>query len=76
MVNPRAVAHGDTSVFVAGNDPDARGTVADLARDLGWSDVIDLGDLTAARGLEMWLPLWIRLMRSIGNPMFNIKVSR
>jgi len=76
MVNPAAVADGDTSVFVAGNDPTARATVADLARDLGWSDVIDLGDLTAARGLEMWLPLWVRLSSYVGHPMFNIKVTR
>lgn len=76
MVNPAAIANGDTTVFLAGNEPSARATVSDLARDLGWSDVIDLGDLTAARGLEMWLPLWIRLMSYVGNPMFNIKVSR
>jgi predicted dinucleotide-binding enzyme len=76
MVNPAGIGTGDTSVFVAGNDATARKTVSDLARDLGWSDVIDLGDLTAARGLEMWLPLWVRLMGYVGNPIFNIKVNR
>ncbi len=76
MVNPKAVGGGDTTVFVAGNDPDARATVAGVATDLGWTDVMDLGDLTAARGLEMWLPLWLRLLSAVGVPMFNIKVVR
>jgi 8-hydroxy-5-deazaflavin:NADPH oxidoreductase len=76
MVNPGAVGGGDTTVFVAGNDADARATVAAVAADLGWTDVMDLGDLTAARGLEMWLPLWLRLLMALGGPMFNIKVVR
>ena len=35
--------------------------------------VIDLGDITAARGLEMWLPLWLRLMGATGTPAFNLR---
>jgi 8-hydroxy-5-deazaflavin:NADPH oxidoreductase len=76
MVNPGAVGGGDTTIFVAGNDADARATVAGVATDLGWTDVMDLGDLTAARGLEMWLPLWLRLLMALDGPMFNIKVAR
>lgn len=76
MVNPGAVGGGDTTVFVAGNDADARATVAAVATDLGWIDVMDLGDLTAARGLEMWVSLWLRLLMALGRPMFNIKVVR
>ncbi|MDF2747690.1 MAG: oxidoreductase [Propionibacteriaceae bacterium] len=76
MVNPGAVGRGDTTVFVAGNDADARATVAAVATDLGWTDVMDLGDLTAARGLEMWVSLWLRLLMALGGPMFNIKVVR
>src|SRR5829696_7958566 len=76
MVNPGAVGGGDTTVFVAGNDADARATVAAVATALGWTDVMDLGDLTAARGLEMWVSLWLRLLMALGGPMFNIKVVR
>jgi 8-hydroxy-5-deazaflavin:NADPH oxidoreductase len=76
MVNPGAVGGGDTTIFVAGNDADARATVAGVATDLGWTDVMDLGDLTAARGLEMWLPLWLRLLMALDGPRFNIKVAR
>ena len=45
-------------------------------RDLGWTDVFDLGDLTAARGLEMWMPLWMRLYGRSAIAEFNIKLVR
>ena len=76
MLNPGVVGEGDTTVFMAGNDADARATVAAVATDLGWTDVMDLGDVTAARGLEMWVWLWLRLLMALGGPMFNIKVVR
>ncbi len=46
MVNPRGLGE-DSTVFVAGNDATARQTAASLAADLGWTDVFDLGDLSA-----------------------------
>jgi predicted dinucleotide-binding enzyme len=75
MVNPGGL-RDDSTVFVAGNDPAARRTAASLAADLGWADVFDLGDLTAARGLEMYLPLWVRIFSLLGRPDFNIKLVR
>ena len=75
MVDPNRL-RSDTTIFVAGNDVTARQTAALLAADLGWTDVFDLGDLTAARGLEMYLPLWVRMFAQIGSPDFNIKVVR
>jgi predicted dinucleotide-binding enzyme len=75
MVNPHRLAN-DSTVFVAGNDVAARQTAASLAADLGWTDVLDLGDLTAARGLEMFLPLWVRIYGQLGRAEFNIKVVR
>ena len=75
MINPRGLTN-DSTIFVAGNDPAARETAASLAADLGWSDVFDLGDLTAARGLEMYLPLWVRIFAQLGRPEFNIKLVR
>jgi predicted dinucleotide-binding enzyme len=75
MINPGALP-AETTIFVAGNDEEARQVAAGLLRDLGWTDIFDLGDLTAARGLEMYLPLWIRLFSQVGHPMFNIKVVR
>ena len=37
--------------------------------------MIDLGDITAARGTEHYLMLWLRLMGATGGPNFNISVS-
>ena len=77
MVNPAAVGGGDHTMFVAGNDAEARATVARwLGEWFGWRDVMDLGDLTNARGMEMLLPMWVRLMRTLGTPMFNFKIVR
>lgn len=75
MINPRGLAD-DSTIFVAGNDTEARQSAASIAADLGWTDVFDLGDLTAARGLEMYLPLWVRIFAQLGRPEFNIKLVR
>ncbi|MGH8835087.1 MAG: NADPH-dependent F420 reductase [Actinomycetes bacterium] len=76
MVDPRQLADGQHSVFVAGNDPAAKQTVTALLTSFGHTDVIDLGDLSSARGAEMYLPLWLRLMGALNTPLFNIKVVR
>ncbi|HJV12942.1 MAG TPA: hypothetical protein VJ625_03535 [Propionibacteriaceae bacterium] len=34
------------------------------------------GDLTAARGLEMYIPLWVRIFAQLGRPQLNIKLVR
>ena len=76
MVEPALAAGGDHSVFVSGNDDDAKKTVIDLLESIGHTDVIDLGDLSTARGTEMLLPIWLRLMGALGTPMFNFKIAR
>ena len=75
MVQPAAVAGGDHHVFVSGDDEAAKAEVTAILRDgFGWRHVIDLGDITTARGTEMYLALWVRLMGPLGTPMFNVKV--
>jgi len=76
MVNPKAIADGDHSVFVSGNDAEAKKTVIGLLESFGHTDVIDLGDITTARGSEMVLPIWLRLMGALNTPMFNFKIVR
>lgn len=77
MVNPGLVASGDHTMFVCGNDDGAKAQVtAWLQGWFGWKDVIDLGDITNARGTEMYLPLWLRLWGTLGTGMFNVKVVR
>ena len=76
MVNPAAVA-GDHNVFVSGNDAGAKAQVAELLTDcFGWKkeSIIDLGDITAARGTEMLLPLWMRMWSLFQNPCFNFHI--
>lgn len=75
MVNPGQLSE-ETTVFVSGNDEEAKTTVKGLLADLGHGDVIDLGDISTARGTEMWLTLWFRLMQSLGTPAFNLKIVR
>ena len=77
MVNPRQVGDGNHAIFVSGNDAAAKAQVTQwLAEWFGWQHVIDLGDITTARGTEMYLPLWLRMMGALGTPMFNIQVVK
>lgn len=76
MADPRRLADGDHTVFVSGDDVDAKTVVTELLRSLGHADVIDLGDLSTARGTESLLPVWVRLYGVMGTPMFQFKVVR
>ncbi|MEW1806553.1 NAD(P)-binding domain-containing protein [Pseudarthrobacter sp. NPDC080039] len=75
MARPAQLADPGT-VFVSGNDADAKNTVTGLLKDFGHQDVIDLGDITTARGTEMLLPVWLRLWGALGTPSFNFKIVR
>lgn len=75
MVHPESLGEPST-VFVSGDDADAKEVVTGLLAALGHSDVIDLGDITTARGAEMWLPLWVRLMGALGTASFNLRIVR
>jgi predicted dinucleotide-binding enzyme len=76
MVDPTSVP-GDHDIFVSGNDADAKATVTGFLREqFGWTHVVDLGDITFARGTEAWLLLWTRLYGVMGTPSFNLHLSR
>jgi len=76
MVDPQGLNGGDHTIFLAGDDGAARDVVRGLLYDLGWSDIVEFEALEAARGLEMWLPLWVRLMQNFGTAQFNLKLVR
>jgi hypothetical protein len=76
MAYPQDLEDGDHTVFVSGNDAVAKVAVTSLLASLGHTDVIDLGDITTARGTEMYLSLWVRLMSTLGTAQFSIKVVR
>jgi predicted dinucleotide-binding enzyme len=75
MIEPSRVP-GPHTVFVSGNDAAAKGRVSDLLRSLGWTSIIDLGDITSARAAEQLLPLWVRLFTALGTADFNIAVMK
>ncbi|WP_247828702.1 NADPH-dependent F420 reductase [Arthrobacter antioxidans] len=75
MAYPGSLPEAGT-VFVSGNDADAKHTITALLTEFGHRDVIDLGDITTARGAEMLLPVWLRLWSALGTPTFNFKVVR
>ncbi|HSD88946.1 MAG TPA: NAD(P)-binding domain-containing protein [Kofleriaceae bacterium] len=77
MVDPRQLAGGDHSMVICGNDPAAKVEVTRLLKDgFGWKDVVDLGDISNARGSEQFVALWVRLYGALQTPMFGIKIVR
>lgn len=77
MVNPGMIPGGHL-IFVCGNHADAKAQVAAVLRTFGWSgdDIVDLGDISRARAVEMYLPLWLGLFGHLGNGHFNIRLAR
>ena len=55
MVDLKQLAGADHTVFVSGNDTEAKVKVTELLQSIGWTDIVDLGDITTARGTEMLL---------------------
>lgn len=76
MVDPAKLANADHTMFVAGNDLDAKTSVAGILRSFGWKDVVDVGDITASRALESYLLLWVRLWGTLKTPNFSVKLVR
>ncbi len=73
MVNPGKTG-GDPTMFLCGNSAEAKATVRTLLKEFGWKDILDLGDIKSARGLEMVLPLWVQTYMSSGNGYFGLKI--
>jgi predicted dinucleotide-binding enzyme len=76
MVDPASVGGGDHTMFVAGNHDAAKAAVTQMLYSFGWRDVVDLGDITGARGMEALLVLWVRSRTALDNAMFNVKLVR
>lgn len=75
MINPAAVA-GDHNVFLSSNDEASKSIAKEILKSFGWQErnMIDLGDITTARGTEQLLPIWIRLYGALKTPMFNFRI--
>jgi 8-hydroxy-5-deazaflavin:NADPH oxidoreductase len=75
MVQPSLV-DGAHTIFVAGDDAAAKAEVVTLLQDFGWpaGSIMDLGDIAGARGMEMYVALWLRLWRASGTAVLNVEV--
>ena len=77
MARP-ALVSGEHDVFVCGEEAGAKATVSELLQSFGWPEerIVDLGGIEASRGMEMYLPLWLRLRSKLQTGHFNIRVVR
>ena len=76
MVQP-SIVPGEHNLFMCGNDEAAKSKVTGwLSEWFGWksSNIIDLGDISGSRGMEMWMPIWLRLFGKFGHPRFNLQL--
>ena len=76
MTDPGALAGGDHTIPLCGNDTGAKAEVTAILESFGWRDILDLGDITAARAMEAYLLIWLRDMGALDTGMFNTKVVR
>ncbi|MER6392854.1 NAD(P)-binding domain-containing protein [Streptomyces sp. NPDC001523] len=65
-------------VFLSGEDPQAKQTVAELLVDLGWRDewITDLGGIQTARATEAAILFVPHVIRSSGFTPFAISIAR
>jgi predicted dinucleotide-binding enzyme len=75
MTNPKLLPE-PTNLFLNGNDDAAKAEVKKLLMSFGWGekDIIDMGDISTAKGTEQILPIWVRLWGTLQTPMFNFKI--
>jgi predicted dinucleotide-binding enzyme len=76
MVDPLRVGKGDHTVFLSGNDRSAKEQVAGLLREMGWSDILDLGGISTARGTEMMLSIGHAVMNALSPAEIAFKIVR
>ncbi|MFE6176912.1 NADPH-dependent F420 reductase [Streptomyces sp. NPDC056464] len=67
---------GPSTVFLSGDDAEAKRTTGRLLTDLGWppSSQLDIGGITTARGQEHFAFLFMGIAGGLGSHTFNINV--
>lgn len=78
MVNPQMIGGGDHINYICGNDADAKAAVKSLLNEFGWKNenLLDLGDISSARGTEAVLPVWLRVFGTLQTGAFNFKLVK
>jgi 8-hydroxy-5-deazaflavin:NADPH oxidoreductase len=75
QIDPNGLAGGDHHLFIAGDDQAAKDKFSQYAKDwYGWQKIMDIGDIKAARGMEMLMPFWLDLRKKLGHSNFNYKI--
>ena len=74
MVDPD-LPGGPPTMFIAGNDAAAKGTVTGLLEETGW-EVADLGGIEASRWLEALCMAWVAYGRATGGWGHAFKLLR
>lgn len=76
MVNPELIGGGNHVNYICGNDANAKETVKNLLNEFGWKNenILDLGDISNARGTEGVLPIWLRVWAATQNGAFNFRI--
>jgi 8-hydroxy-5-deazaflavin:NADPH oxidoreductase len=77
MVAPDSVGE-TTNAFICGDDAGGKAQVTELLETFGWlsGDIVDLGEISAARGMEMYVILWVRVMGALGTAQFNVRIVK
>jgi predicted dinucleotide-binding enzyme len=75
MTDP-AKLPGDHTVFVSGDDAQAKGEVVELLDSFGWTSIVDLGGIASARGPEHFTVLWVEIYKALGITDFNFAFIR
>ncbi|MGW6564690.1 NADPH-dependent F420 reductase [Streptomyces sp. NPDC054975] len=67
---------GPSTIFLSGDDTDAKRTVSGLLLDLGWprESQLDLGGIVTARGQEHFALLFVGIAKAINSFGFGIRV--
>lgn len=76
QTHPEEIAGGNHTIFLCGNDSEAKKQVIKIMQSYGWSDILDLGDIKSARGMEMLLPIWLEIWGALGTAKFNFKIVK
>jgi predicted dinucleotide-binding enzyme len=77
MVNPGLV-EGEHVAYLCGDDRSAKAEATRILGEFGWpaERVIDLGGISAARGTEALILLWLPIARLLGSYRFNFEIAR
>jgi 8-hydroxy-5-deazaflavin:NADPH oxidoreductase len=78
MINPRMLNEGNHINYICGNDAAAKTTVISILSDFGWKaeNILDLGDITNARGTESTLLIWTRVYGATKSGAFNMGIVK